>query len=125
MSIKLGKVQLSIMRVLWDRGEVTAREITDGLSATSPIAHSTVQTLLRKLQDKGAVAHEKRDRTFYFRALVNEVDVTQRASLDFVNQMFKGSVSGLVAHLIENEQISDEELARLRELVNQSGGESK
>ena len=125
MSIKLGKVQLSIMRVLWDRGEVTAREITDGLSKASPIAHSTVQTLLRKLQDKGAVAHEKRDRTFFFRALVNESDVTQRASLDFVNQMFKGSVSGLVAHLIENEQISDEELARLRALVNENGGEAK
>ncbi len=125
MSIKLGKVQLSIMRVLWGRGEATAREITDGLSTTDPIAHSTVQTLLRKLQDKGAVTHEKRDRTFYFRALVNETDVAQRASLDFVNQMFKGSVSGLVAHLIENEQISDEELTRLRALVTAKGGEEK
>ena len=125
MSIKLGKVQLSIMRVLWSRGEATAREITDGLSATAPIAHSTVQTLLRKLQDKGAVGHEKRDRTFYFRPLVNEADVTQRASLDFVNQMFKGSVSGLVAHLIENEQISDEELARLRVLVNEKEVQQK
>ena len=47
MPISLGSVQLRIMRVLWDEGEVTARRITDVLSQAAPIAHSTVQTLLR------------------------------------------------------------------------------
>ena len=54
MSVKLGSVQLRIMRVLWARGEATAREITDDLSRDGAIAHSTVQTLLRKLEAKGA-----------------------------------------------------------------------
>ena len=51
---KLGKVQLQIMQVLWERGEATAREITDALCASAPIAHSTTQTLLRKLEKRGS-----------------------------------------------------------------------
>jgi len=55
--MKLGKVQLEIMKVLWQYGDATARQITDELSKTEEIAHSTVQTLLRKLEAKGAVEH--------------------------------------------------------------------
>ena len=47
---KLGQVQLQIMQVLWERGQATARQITDALNRTQPIAHSTLQTLLRKLK---------------------------------------------------------------------------
>ncbi len=47
--VRMGKVQLRIMRVLWDRGRASAREITELLNQDEPIAHSTVQTLLRKL----------------------------------------------------------------------------
>ena len=64
--VRLGKVQLKIMHVLWERGRVSAREITDGLNRDEPIAHSTVQTLLRKLEAKGAVGHETLERTFVF-----------------------------------------------------------
>jgi predicted transcriptional regulator len=52
---RLGKVQLQIMQILWQRGQATAKEITDELNRHKPTAHSTVQTLLRKLEDKGAV----------------------------------------------------------------------
>jgi BlaI family transcriptional regulator, penicillinase repressor len=121
MSVKLGKVQLQIMRILWDQGSATAREITSELNKSENIAHSTVQTLLRKLLDKNAVTHEQIDRTFLFKPAVSETEVTQAASLEFVNRIFKGSVSDLVAHLIENEQISQEELQRLRQLINEKG----
>ncbi len=55
---KLGRVQLKIMRVLWDRGRATAREITDVLNEEEFTAHSTVQTLLRKLAGICSAAHD-------------------------------------------------------------------
>ncbi|MEQ1823970.1 MAG: BlaI/MecI/CopY family transcriptional regulator [Fimbriimonadaceae bacterium] len=125
MSVKLGNVQLKIMRVLWKHGETTARVVTDELSKTSPIAHSTVQTLLRKLVAKKAVDHVERDRTFYFRPLLSESELSQSAAQDFVERVFRGSISGLVANLLEAEQVTDQELARLRELVNENAKESK
>ena len=56
--IRLGRVQYAIMEVLWRKRRATAREITEELDEAPPLAHSTVQTLLRKLEAKKVVAHE-------------------------------------------------------------------
>jgi BlaI family penicillinase repressor len=122
---KLGKVQLQIMQALWQHGEATARQITEDLSQTSPIAHSTVQTLLRKLEAKGAVSHEARDRTFFFRPLYRQADVTESATRDLLSRVFAGSVYSLVSHLLKSENVSPEELARLRQLIDSEAGEEK
>jgi BlaI family transcriptional regulator, penicillinase repressor len=116
---RLGKVQLQIMQVLWTRGRATAREITDELCRSQPIAHSTVQTLLRKLEAKGAVAHDVEERTFVFRPLFRQAEVTETATRDLLSRVFQGSVYGLVAHLLKHEPISREELQRLRRLLDE------
>ena len=120
---RMGKVQLQIMQVLWGRGEATAREITDALNLSAPIAHSTTQTLLRKLEDKGAVAHESRDRVFVFRSLSQQSDVSETAARDLLTRVFGGSVYGLVSHLLRHENVSADEMRRLRELIDESGSE--
>ena len=117
-AVKLGRVQLQIMDVLWRTGEATARQITDVLSEQTPIAHSTVQTLLRKMEAKGAVGHVKHDRTFYFKPLVAQTDVAEDAAKDVLSRVFHGSISSLVAHLIGGEQVPADEMKRLRELID-------
>src|SRR5688500_3514380 len=116
---RLGNVQLSIMQVLWRDGEATARQITDELNATTPIAHSTVQTLLRKLEAKGAIAHESRGRVFVFKPLYRESEVTTSAAKDLLHRVFQGSAYGLVAHLLKHETISDDERRQLRQLLEE------
>jgi predicted transcriptional regulator len=111
------------MRVLWDEGEANARRITDLLSERTPIAHSTVQTLLRKLEAKRAVTHEQRDRTFVFRALIQESEVSRSAAQDLLTRVFQGSISGLMAHLLESEEVSPDEIMRLRRLVDEKAAE--
>jgi BlaI family penicillinase repressor len=117
--LRLGRLQLQIMRVLWERGRATAREITEELNRTERIAHSTVQTLLRKLEAKGAVAHDVEERVFVFRPLYRQAEVTETATRDLLARLFDGSVYGLVAHLLRHERISPEELKRLRKLIEQ------
>lgn len=117
-STRLGRVQHMIMKVLWDRGRATAREITDALNETESIAHSTVQTLLRGLEDKGAVAHKAEGRTFVFHPLVQEDRFKQSATRDLVERVFGGSVSNLMAHLLKNEDVSRQEIDEIRELIN-------
>lgn len=118
-TIRLGRVQLQIMQVLWERKRATAREITDALAEQSPMAHSTVQTLLRKLEDKGAITHDVEDRTFVFRPLYGQADVTTAATKDLLTRVFRGSVYGLVAHLVEHEDIPPDEMQRLRALLKE------
>ena len=115
---QLGRVQLLIMQVLWERTRATAREITDQINKSEPIAHSTVQTLLRGLEEKNAVDHETEGRTFTFYSLIQEADFKQSATRDLLNRVFRGSVNGMVAHLLQSEDVSSDELADLRKLIN-------
>ena|SRR5215212_10174216 len=118
-STRLGRLELQIMQVLWQRGRATAREITDALSHSRPVAHSTVQTMLRKLEAKGALAHDTEDRVFIFYPLSQQSEVTESATRDLLARLFDGSVYGLVSHLLKHESVSQEELARLRKLIEQ------
>ena len=102
---RLGRVQLKIMQVLWEKGQANAREITDALSRGEPIAHSTVQTLLRKLEAKGVIQHEVRERTFIFCPLVQEDRVKQGATRNLLERVFGGSVAELVSYLLQHKHI--------------------
>lgn len=117
---RLGKVQLQIMQILWQHGQATARQITDELSQASPapLAHSTVQTLLRKLEAKGAVTHEAEERAFVFKPLFRQSEVTETAASDLLARVFQGSVYSLVSHLLKSETVSPDELKRLRQLID-------
>lgn len=121
--MRMGSVQLKIMRVLWKQGEATARQISENMSEQPPMAHSTVQTLLRQLEAKGAVTHVKQDRTFVFRPLIQESEVSRSAAQELLSKVFRGSVSGLVAHLLDSEEVSDDEIKLLREVVEQKSRE--
>lgn len=119
---RLGKVQLRIMQVLWERGGATAREITDELSSESAIAHSTVQTLLRKLEAKGSVRHEAPEppeRAWVFRAIHEQGEVTESATRDLMARLFNNSARGLVAHLLQHEEIDAGELQQMRALIEE------
>jgi BlaI family transcriptional regulator, penicillinase repressor len=122
---RMGKVQLQIMQALWKEGKATAREITELLSKTEPIAHSTVQTLLRKLEAKGAVTHELDERTFVFYPLYKQSEVSENAVHDLLTRVFHGSVYGLVSQLLKHENISPEELQRLRHLIDSAEKEEE
>jgi len=107
------------MQVLWERGRATAREITDAINNLEPIAHSTVQTLLRGLEEKGAVAHEAEGRTFVFFPRVEQGKYRHSATRDFVDRVFGGQIGDLVSYLIRNENISASELREIRQLIEQ------
>jgi BlaI family penicillinase repressor len=122
---QLGRMQFRIMQVLWDRGRASAREITDALRASEQVAHSTVQTLLRQLEAKGAVGHEADNRTFVFFARLKEDKVKRTAAIDLLERVFGGNVGSLVAHLLKNERLSRAELDELRRLIDQQGQDRK
>jgi BlaI family penicillinase repressor len=115
---RFGRVQLMIMQVLWQKGRASARQITEALNRREPIAHSTVQTLLRKLEVKGAIDHDVEGRTFVFYPLVKEERVRRGAARDLIQRVFGGSPAGLVAYLIEHEEVSSRELEEIRKLID-------
>ncbi|MEM6688890.1 MAG: BlaI/MecI/CopY family transcriptional regulator [Planctomycetota bacterium] len=127
---EMGRVQLLIMQVLWRLGRATAREITEALNESnsgqeSTIAHSTVQTLLRQLEDKGSVSHEAKGRTFTFFAVVNENEFKESAAANLLHRVFQGSVTDLVSQLLSVSEVSEEEQRALRKLINKNSRKGK
>ena len=117
--MRMGRMQFRIMQVLWERGSASARQITDALSRERAVAHSTVQTLLRKLEAKGAVRHEVADRTFQFHPAVDSQSVTRAATHDLIERVFGGSAAGLVTHLLKDDRIPPKELEAIRNLIDE------
>lgn len=122
---RLGRVQIGIMQILWKRGRATAREITDALNEAESIAHSTVQTLLRKLEKKGAVTHEIDDRTFVFRPTVDPENVRHKATTELIERLFSGSPGGLVSYLLKNQRIPKEQIDEIRRLIDHGTTEQR
>jgi len=116
---QLGRMQFRIMQVLWDRGRANARAITDALNESEPVAHSTVQTLLRQLETKGAVRHDAEERTFVFYPRLKEDKVKRIATRELLERVFGGNVGSLVIHLLKNERLSRDELDELHRLIDQ------
>src|SRR4051812_42932318 len=112
--MQLGRMQFRIMQVLWDRDRASARDITDALNDSEPVAHSTVQTLLRQLEAKQAIGHEEQGRTFVFFPLLKEAKVKRTATRDLLERVFGGNVGSLVTHLLKTERLSRTELEELQ-----------
>ena len=121
---RLGAVQLQIMQVLWRLRRATARQITDEMNREQPTAHSTVQTMLRELEAKGVAAHDLEERTFVYYPVYEEAEIAAMATQDLLTRLFGGSVYGMVAHLLQQERLSPDELARIRALIDNKDNSS-
>jgi BlaI family penicillinase repressor len=115
--VRLGKLQLAIMRVLWRRGEAAVSEVHEDLEAERGLAPTTVATMLAKLERKGVVSHRSEGRRFIYRPLVNEEQVRRSMVDELTLQLFHGDVTALVNHLLSEHSIEAGELAELRSLI--------
>ena len=115
--VRLGKLQLAIMRVLWRRGEAAVTDVHEELEAERGLAPTTVATMLAKLEHKGAVCHRIEGRRFIYRPLVNEDQVRRSMVGELTSQLFHGDVAALVNHLLSEHSIEAGELAELRTLI--------
>src|SRR5438105_3026898 len=101
---RLGRVQYQVMQELWKLGRATARQLTEELCRSTPVAHSTVQTLLRQLEAKGAVAHDIANRTFIYRPLFQQAELTENPLRELLARIYQGSVVNLMSHLLRTER---------------------
>jgi BlaI family transcriptional regulator, penicillinase repressor len=112
--------ELQVMTVLWDRGRASVSDVVDALDGRRRPAYNTVLTILRILERKRYVAHEKEGRAFVFLPLVDRGRERRRALSNVLSRFFDNSPLLLVSDLLGHERIDAEELRRVRELVEQA-----
>ncbi|MEO7203223.1 MAG: BlaI/MecI/CopY family transcriptional regulator [Candidatus Tumulicola sp.] len=112
----LTEAELRLMEVLWVRGRATVAEVVASLPPP-PSAYNSVLTTMRILEQKGFVAHEEAGRAFVYHPLVARDAAAQTAVGHLVSRFFENSSGSLALRLIESERPSDDELSRLRALI--------
>jgi BlaI family penicillinase repressor len=117
METTLPDREMEIMGVLWDRGPSTALEVQHRLP--DDLAYTTVSTILRILEDKGYVLHTPEGRTHRYVALLPRAAVERGTVRRMLHRVFRGSPSLLLTHLVDAEELSAEELRRMRELLEE------
>ena len=118
--------ELAILRVLWDRGPSTVREVHEALSATQGSGYTTVLKLLQIMTDKGLVVRDESQRAHVYASRLGE-HLTQRQLLaDLVDRAFRGSSTKLVLQALAGRRTTDQELRDIRALLDQleKGGAS-
>ena len=113
----LGDLQHAIMAVLWARGEAPAADVHEALREARGLAPTTIATMLRKMEDKGIVAHRTSGRQFLYRPTVSEDQVRRSMVGVLVERLFGGDPNALVAHLVSEHEIAAGELPALRRRV--------
>ena len=116
-SRSLTDAEARVMAVLWESQRATVADVVRVLSRRRVVSYSTVQTILRILETKGYVAHDKVARAFIYRPLVDERQARRRALRHLASRLFKGSPSLLVLNVLEDEQIDPDELRQLKKLI--------
>jgi len=118
-SVALSDLQADVMKVLWRGGEATVAEVTQALHAKRGLAHTTVSTLLTRLQKRGVV-HARRDgRQLIYRPLVDEPQVRRSMVSGLLDSLFGGDPQALVAHLVREDAISADDLAAIRAMLEE------
>lgn len=115
--IRLGRLELRIMNVVWSRGKATVHEVRDELSKGRKPAYSTILTMMRKLEAKGYLKHEVDDRTYIYAPAISRQVVRHSLLGDLVDRLFEGSSSLLLTSLVEQNRITDRELLEIQKLV--------
>jgi predicted transcriptional regulator len=112
--VTLSELQIALMRVLWQRGETSTADVAAELADQRGMKHTTVATLLTRLEKRGVVAQRRDGRQLFYRALVEEADVRRSMVADLIGALFAGDAQELVAHLVQESEIAPGDLAKVR-----------
>jgi BlaI family transcriptional regulator, penicillinase repressor len=114
--------ELAILRILWERGPCTVRQVHDVLSRERPAAYTTALKMLQIMTEKGLVRRDDRDRTHIYESRLTEEQTQRQLVRDLVDRAFGGSASKLVLQALSARRATPEELGEIRKLI-ESGRE--
>jgi BlaI family transcriptional regulator, penicillinase repressor len=119
----LTPAELRVMQALWKLERASATAIVESLAGSTGSRDSTVRTILRILERKGFVKHERDGRAFIYLPAVAEGEAQRGAVRDLVTRFFGNSPERLVLNLLKHEEVDSRELQRLRRLVDREDSE--
>ena len=109
----LSELEHLVMNVIWKRSSATSEDVREALAARHPMKESTARTVLKRLEDKGYLAHRVEGRTNVYRGLTAPQNVAVRAVRQIIDRFCGGSIEQLLVGMVNDEVLDEQELQRL------------
>ena len=110
--------ELAILRVLWERGPSTVRQVNEAISADRSTGYTTTLKLMQIMTEKGLVIRDESDRTHVYKANVAQEQTQRQLVGDLMDRAFGGSARKLVMQALAAKKVSAEELAKIRQILD-------
>lgn len=115
---QISEAEYEVMKIVWKNAPVSTNEVTETLTSTTDWSPKTIQTMLKRLVNKGALTYVKEGRVFVYTPLVEEDEYISQKSSSFLSRYYDGELTSMVSAYLENDRLSDEEISELRSLLD-------
>ena len=122
---QISEAEYEVMKVVWQKAPVSTNGVTEILTKTTNWSPKTIQTLLKRLVNKGALTHEKQGRVFVYTPLVEKESYVRQQSRSFLKRYFDGDMSRMLSACLDEETLSEKDIDTLRAILNRHKGESE
>ena len=117
---QISEAEYEVMKIVWKNAPVSTNEVTETLTRTTDWSPKTIQTMLKRLVNKGALTYVKEGRVFVYTPLVEEEEYISQKSSSFLSRYYDGELTSMVSAYLENDRLSDAEISELRSLLDRS-----
>jgi BlaI family transcriptional regulator, penicillinase repressor len=112
--------ELEIMKLVWQRGAATVRDVYEVLLERRKIAYTTVMTMMKILETKGYLKKRRQDRAFIYRPAHPKNQIIGGMIREFIDRVFNGSAEPLLVHLVKSRHLSEKDLQKIARMVEES-----
>lgn len=115
---QISEAEFEVMKIIWKHAPISTNEITDKLTQTTQWSPKTIQTLIKRLVNKGVLSYEKQSRVFVYTPLIEEKEYIGLKSRSFLKRYFDGDITAMLSAYIEDDNLSESEIDTLRSLLS-------
>jgi len=117
---RISEAEWEVMEVLWKKSPRTASEVVEVLSGKGRWKRETIRTLINRLVRKKAVGFEKKGKQYHYFPFVKEAECIRKETKTFLRRFHGGSIEPMLADFVQEERLSPEKIARLRQILDQA-----
>jgi len=116
--VKISDAEWEIMRIVWDKPNLTGSEIVDLISPKRDWNYRTVKTLISRLVTKGVLKYDKKGNTYYYSPAISKKVFMRKESQSFIRKVFDGATRPMLAYLVNQSNLSKDEIKELKKILN-------
>ncbi len=115
---RISETEWEIMKIVWSKGQCTANEILDSLNSRDSWHPKTARTLIGRLVKKRALTFKEDGRAYIYRPGISEDEAVAHYSQSFLERVFNGALTPMIAHFVQSQRLSASDLRELRDVLD-------